>query len=100
VKFASPDAPPANVKTCEDDVTFVTTTLIAADVSPTTVLANASVVGVIKNIVPVPDNEIVPDPCPLIEKLVVVECGPGVCGTNSYVKAHDAPGARTTPPHV
>ncbi len=32
--------------------------------------------------IPVPDNEMVPELCPLIEKLVVVECGPTVCGTN------------------
>ncbi len=83
MKFASGGAPPAtDDNTCGDDVTFVTTTLIGAELSPTSVDGKASVVGAIENAVPVPDNEMVPELCPLIEKLVVVECAPTVCGTN------------------
>ncbi len=84
LKFTSPVPPPTTEdNTCGDDARFVTTTLIGADVSPTAVVGKASVVGAIENVaVPVPDNEIVPESCPLIEKLVVVECGPAVCGTN------------------
>ncbi len=84
MKFASPGAPPAtDDNSCADDALFVTTTAIPADVSPTTVDGNANVVGAIENVAaPVPDNEIVPELSPLIEKLVVVECGPTVCGTN------------------
>jgi hypothetical protein len=47
--------------------------------------------------VAVPDNEIGPESCPLIVKLVDVECGPGVCGMNAYVNAHDALAANVIP---
>jgi hypothetical protein len=36
----------------------------------------------------------------LIEKLVVAECGPTVCGVNEYVNAHEAPAASVTPPQL
>ena len=74
LKFASPDAPPVMVRTWGDVARFVTTTLIPADVFPTVVVGNASVVGAIeKPAVAVPDSETVPELWPLTVKLVVAE---------------------------
>lgn len=74
LKLGSPAAPPAMVRTCGDVARFVTTTLIPAEVFPTVVVGNASVVGAIeKPGVAVPDSEIVPELWPLIVKLVVAE---------------------------
>jgi len=62
LKLESPGAPPAMVRTCGVVARFVTTTLIPADVLPTVVVGNASVVGAIeKPAVAVPDSEIVPE---------------------------------------
>jgi hypothetical protein len=98
VKFESPGAPPARLNTCDDEARFVTTTSIPADVLPTVVVGNASVVGVIeKPGVAVPVNEIVPELWPLTVKFVVAACAPGVWGANAYVTLQDAPAANVTP---
>ena len=61
-KFASPGAPPAIETTCGDEARLVTTTLIPGEVSPTTVVGKANVVGEMeKPSVAVPDNEIAPE---------------------------------------
>jgi hypothetical protein len=61
-KLGSPGAPPAIATTCGDDARLVTTTLIPAEASPTTVVGKANVVGEIeKPSVAVPDREIVPE---------------------------------------
>jgi hypothetical protein len=63
VKFASPGAPPARLTTRDDEARLVTTTLIPAEVSPTTVDGKANVVGEMeKPAVAVPDRETVPEP--------------------------------------
>jgi hypothetical protein len=94
LKLASPGAPPANDSSCGEDARLVTTTFCPAEESPTAVVGNVNVVGVIeKPGVADPDSETVPELSPLIVKLVDAECGPTVCGVKEYVTVHDAPAA-------